>query len=86
MLKLFSLHSEVTVSVWCHLVTGVEQLESGASCITPDHNLFQLFHTSQITIIMDRAVQKTGCMLIRECMFNRANYPTIPQGQDSTLQ
>ena len=29
------------------------QLESGANCLTPDSDTFQLFHTSQITIIMD---------------------------------
>ena len=35
-----------------HLVTSVE-LKSGANCITPDGDTFQLFHTSQITIIND---------------------------------
>ena len=34
-------------------MTSVEQLKSGAICLTPDEDTFQLFHTSQITVIMD---------------------------------
>ena len=41
--------------VWCNLVNSVEQLKSGANCLTPDHDTFWLFHTSQITIIRDPA-------------------------------
>ena len=37
----------------CHLVTSVEQLKSGANCLTPNGDTLQLFHNSQITIIMD---------------------------------
>ena len=33
-------------------MTSVEKLKSGANCLTPDGDTFQLFHTSQI-IIMD---------------------------------
>ena len=34
-----------------HFVTSVEQLKSGANCLTPDGDTFQLSHTSQITIM-----------------------------------
>ena len=33
----------------------VEQLISGANCLTPDGDTFQLVHNSQITIIVDPA-------------------------------
>ena len=36
-------------------MTSVEQLKSSVNCIAPDCNTFQLFHTSEITIIMDPA-------------------------------
>ena len=35
----------------CVLVS-VEQLNSGANCLTPDGDTTQLFHTTQITIII----------------------------------
>ena len=41
-------------------MTSVEQLKSGANCLTPDGTTFQLFHPSQITIIMDPADLKRG--------------------------
>ena len=33
-------------------MTSIEQLKSDANCLTPDGDTFQLFHTSQITIVM----------------------------------
>ena len=48
-------------------------MKSGANCLTLDGNTFQLFHTSKITIIIDHADLKRGCMLIRACMLNRLN-------------
>ena len=54
-------------------MTSVEQLKSSANCLTPDGDTFQLFHTSQTTIIMDPADQKSGCMLISVCTLNRLN-------------
>ena len=54
-------------------MTSVEQLKSGTNYLTPDGTTLQLFHTSQITIIMDPADEKRGCMLIRACTLNRWN-------------
>ena len=51
---------------------SVEQLKSGANCLTPDGDIFQ-FQTSKITIIMDPADQKRGYGLIRACTINRSN-------------
>ena len=45
--------SGVIIVIW--RLTSVEQLNSGANCLIPDVDPFQLFHTSQITIIMDPA-------------------------------
>ena len=56
----FSLDNKVTTLEWCHLVTSVEQLKTGANCLTPDGDTLQLFHTSQITIIVDPADYKGG--------------------------
>ena len=53
------------------MVTGVEQLKSGANCST-DGDTFKLFHTSQITIIMDPADQRKGCTLIRAGTLNQS--------------
>ena len=36
-------------------MTCAEQLKSGAYYLIPDADTFQLFHTSQIAIIMDPA-------------------------------
>ena len=36
-------------------MTSVEQLKSYANCLKPDGDTFKLFHTGQITIIMDPA-------------------------------
>ena len=49
-----SIDSRVANTI-CYLVTSVEQLKSGANCLTPDGETFQLFHPNQITIIMDPA-------------------------------
>ena len=37
------------------MVTSAEQLNSSVNCFTPDGDTFQLFHTSEITIILDPA-------------------------------
>ena len=41
-----------------HLVISVEQLKSGTNHLTPDGDTFQLFHISQIKIIMNPAAKK----------------------------
>ena len=54
-------------------MTSVEQLKTSVNCLTQDGDTFNLFHTRQITIIMDPADSKRGCTLIRACTLNKLN-------------
>ena len=44
-------------------MTGVEQLKSGANCLIPDGNTFQLFHTSQIMDPADKKILNRSNMV-----------------------
>ena len=70
-------HTQKKFSLDNKVVTSVEQLKCDGNCLTPDGDTFQLFHTSQITIIMDSADLKRRCTLIRACTLNRSNTVTI---------